>query len=72
MPIPTLTREELRAWRDAKRDFVLLDTALADDFQAEHLPGAQNACVYEVNFLDQVQKLDGIQASLLARAVGAG
>ncbi len=35
----------------------LLDVRLEDDFTAAHLPGAANARVFEVSFLDQVSEL---------------
>ena len=73
MPHSPITRDELKSWLDEKRDdFVLIDTALPEHFAAAHLPGAQNACVFEVTFLDQVGALEGIQAGLLARATGHG
>jgi len=45
--------EELKRWMDAQRPFVLLDVLPADVFQESRLPGARNACVYEVTFLEQ-------------------
>ncbi len=36
---------------------ILLDTLPDDHFKAVHLPGAVNACVYEVIFLDNVSRL---------------
>lgn len=35
----------------------LIDTLPKDRFQSVHLPGAQNACVYEVTFVDQVRAI---------------
>ena len=67
---PILTRDELRSWLDQRREFVLIDTAFPEDYAAQHLPSAQNACVFEVNFLDQVSALDGPQASVAARSTG--
>ena len=32
----------------------LLDVRLGDDFEAAHLPGAHNNCVYEVAFADRL------------------
>ena len=37
--------------------FLLIDTALPEYFAAAHLPGALNACVFEVDFTDQVNAL---------------
>jgi polyisoprenoid-binding protein YceI/rhodanese-related sulfurtransferase len=36
---------------------LLLDTLTNDHFKQVHIPGAQNACVFEVTFLDQVAAL---------------
>jgi polyisoprenoid-binding protein YceI/rhodanese-related sulfurtransferase len=57
MPTSLITREELKQWLDQRNDFVLIDTGLREYFQTSHLPNAQNACVYEVDFLDQVGSL---------------
>jgi rhodanese-related sulfurtransferase/polyisoprenoid-binding protein YceI len=38
-------------------DVFILDTLPNDRFEKAHLPGAQNACVFEVTFLDQVASL---------------
>lgn len=46
MPAQLLSADELKAWLDQRRKFVLIDTGLADDFAGAHLPGAQNACVF--------------------------
>jgi rhodanese-related sulfurtransferase/polyisoprenoid-binding protein YceI len=37
--------------------FILLDIQMEDYFKAIHLPGALNACVYEVVFLDNISGL---------------
>jgi rhodanese-related sulfurtransferase/polyisoprenoid-binding protein YceI len=37
--------------------FILLDILMEDHFRAIHLPGAINACVYEVVFLDNIAGL---------------
>ncbi len=36
---------------------VLIDTLPAGHYQARHIPGAMNACVYDVTFLDEVAGL---------------
>ena len=46
---------DLKAWLDEGRNVVLLDVLGKDAFDELHLPGAQNACVYEMTFLDQVE-----------------
>jgi rhodanese-related sulfurtransferase/polyisoprenoid-binding protein YceI len=40
-------------WLETKKTFFLIDTLTNDHFQAIHLPGARQACVFEMNFLDQ-------------------
>lgn len=49
--------EELKRWLDAKRPFVLLDVLPPEVFREGRLPGAVNACIYEVTFLDQAGAL---------------
>ncbi|MCK6461817.1 MAG: YceI family protein, partial [Planctomycetes bacterium] len=49
--------KELKRWLDAKRPFVLLDVLPPEVFREGRLPGAVNACIYEVTFLDQVGAL---------------
>ena len=34
----------------------LVDVRLGDDYDAEHLPGAKNNCVFEVAFLDRARQ----------------
>jgi polyisoprenoid-binding protein YceI len=51
----TIGTGELRTWIEEGRDFVLLDVLGKEAFDAARLPGARNACVYEVSFLDQVE-----------------
>ena len=57
MSTSLITREELKQWLEKRSDFVLIDTSLPEYFQTSHLPKAQNACVYEVDFLNQVGSL---------------
>ena len=49
--------EELLKWRETKKSFYLIDTLKDDHFQKAHVPGASNACVFEVTFLDQVKSI---------------
>jgi rhodanese-related sulfurtransferase len=48
----------LKRWIDEGRAFILLDVLPGAAYEETHLPGARNACVYEVNFLDQVAKTE--------------
>jgi rhodanese-related sulfurtransferase/polyisoprenoid-binding protein YceI len=53
--IATIDQTELKRWLDEKRELLLLDVLPGDCFSGQHLPGARNACVYELTFLDQVR-----------------
>ena len=57
MSTSLITREELKQWLEQRSDFVLIDTGVPEYFQTSHLPKAQNACVYDVDFLNQVGSL---------------
>ncbi len=50
-----LTAPELQARLAAAERICLLDVLPREHFESVHLPGARNACVYEVSFLDQVR-----------------
>jgi len=50
-----VTPEELWRWLEEKKSFFLIHTLTGIHFQKVHLPGAQNACVFEVTFLDQMK-----------------
>jgi polyisoprenoid-binding protein YceI/rhodanese-related sulfurtransferase len=52
-----VTPEELSAWLEEKKPFFLIHTLSGIHFQKVHLPGAQNACVFEVTFLDQMKSI---------------
>ena len=51
----SLSLEELKTWIREQRKFVLIDTSIPEEFEAEHIPGAQNACVFDVTFMDRVR-----------------
>jgi polyisoprenoid-binding protein YceI len=53
--MPSIERDELKRWIDENKAFTLLDVLTADAYEKTHLPGAENACIYEVTFLDQVR-----------------
>ena len=42
---------------ETSSDLIILDVLLPEHYQANHIPGAVNACVYEVVFLETVQRL---------------
>lgn len=53
--IQKITPTILRQWTETRKPFFLIDTLTADHFEKVHLPGAGNACVFEVTFLDQIR-----------------
>ena len=52
-----VTPKELSTWIEKKKSFFLIHTLTGIHFQKVHLPGAQNACVFEVTFLDQMHSI---------------
>jgi polyisoprenoid-binding protein YceI/rhodanese-related sulfurtransferase len=52
-----LTPKELSMWIEEKKTFFLIHTLTGIHFQKVHLPGARNACVFEVTFLDQMNSI---------------
>lgn len=59
-----------RRLREAQ-PLTLIDVLPEEVFKAQHLPGARNACVYEVTFLDQVKRI-GVNPSDPLVVYGAG
>jgi len=55
--VTTVTPETLRAWMEEGRDLVVIDTLPGDVYRKRHLPGAKNACVYEVVFPQQAEAI---------------
>ncbi|HWB59329.1 MAG TPA: YceI family protein [Chthoniobacteraceae bacterium] len=53
----TLGRDKIQSMLEQQYDFVLLDVLPAEFYEEAHIPGALNACVYDVNFLKQVEQL---------------
>ncbi len=58
------------AGRLSRRDVVLIDVRLADDFAAGHIPGALSQCVFEVVFLPELEA-KGIHRDLAICVYGA-
>jgi polyisoprenoid-binding protein YceI/rhodanese-related sulfurtransferase len=52
-----LTAKDLHQWMDDKKEFYLIDTLPNDHFRRVHLPNSNNACVYEVTFMDQIEAI---------------
>ncbi len=49
--------QTLAQWQDQGKAFTLIDVLPKEYFVQSHLPGAVNACVYEVDFAQQIAKL---------------
>lgn len=49
-----IEQKDLRDRMGAGTDLILLDVRLKEDFDEQHIPGATNACVFEVAFLENV------------------
>lgn len=56
-PSAAVSPLKLKSWLDQGQAVLLIDTLPNDHYQKVHLPGARNACVFEVSFLDQVAGL---------------
>jgi polyisoprenoid-binding protein YceI/rhodanese-related sulfurtransferase len=52
-----VTPEALYAWIEEKKPFFLIHTLTGIHFKKVHLPGARNACVFEITFLDQMHSI---------------
>ena len=50
----TLQPSELREWMQKDKHFILIDVLPKEIYDKRRLPGALNACVYEVTFPDQI------------------
>jgi len=62
----SLEAEELMERIKNKETVVLIDTLTGSHFEKVHLPGARSACVFEVNFLEQVEAIaDGKNAEIV-------
>lgn len=48
--------EELKSWIDQRKDFLLIDVLPDFYYNQKHLPNAENACVYEIDFPGKVKK----------------
>ena len=52
-----LLPDELHRWMAERKNFCLIDTLPADHFRRVRLPGSANACVFEVDFIDQLKAI---------------
>jgi len=68
-----MTPHELQTLLQSAQPPVLIHVLPAEIFAAAHLPGSQNACVYEMTFLDQVRALvPDPSASVVVYGAGEG
>ena len=57
-----ISAEDLHGKLEAGEDIILIDTLPNSYFQQVHLPGAENACVFEVVFLENVSNITNDRA----------
>ena len=55
--VSKISPQELHRKIEQNDPFVLIDVQLNDYYNMGHLPGARNACVFEVVFIDNVSKI---------------
>lgn len=55
--IPQIGREELASRLSSASPPLLIDVLPEGDYQTAHLPGAKNACVFKVSFLDDIKRV---------------
>jgi rhodanese-related sulfurtransferase len=55
--LPQISREELASLLAGPNRPLVLDVLPEEEYKAMHIPGAKNACVFNVTFLDDVKKL---------------
>lgn len=52
-----ITSAMLHQWQNDGNEFILIDILINDHYTARHIPGAVQACVFEMSFLDQIKDL---------------
>lgn len=57
MEIKKISKEDLKSRLDAGENILLVDVLPPEYYGEEHIAGAKNAPVYEINFLEHVEKL---------------
>jgi rhodanese-related sulfurtransferase/polyisoprenoid-binding protein YceI len=57
MALQLMSPEVLHKSFEEKKPIALIDVLVDEHFKAVHLPGAMNACVYEIVFLENMAKL---------------
>lgn len=64
---------QVQELRQTQPPVAVVDVRLPEDFDAEHLPGAEPACVFQVDFLDSVRRLvPDPEAAVLVYGWGGG
>jgi len=53
----TLSPKVIIQWINQKKDFYLIDVLPSDHFQKIRLPDSENACVFEVTFMEQLKAI---------------
>lgn len=53
----SLTARQVQDLRHRRPPATVLDVRIPEDFEVEHIPAALNACVFEIDFVDQVRRL---------------
>jgi rhodanese-related sulfurtransferase/polyisoprenoid-binding protein YceI len=52
-----VTCKELYQWISEEKDFTIIDVLPPEYYGSRHIPGAANACVYEMTFLDSIREI---------------
>lgn len=52
-----ITCKELFQWISEEKDFIIIDVLPPEYYGSRHIPGAANACVYEMTFLDTIREI---------------
>ncbi|MRR59185.1 MAG: sulfurtransferase [Deltaproteobacteria bacterium] len=52
-----ITCKDLNLWIAEGRDFIIIDVLPPEYYGSRHIPGARNACVYEMTFLEQIKAI---------------
>jgi polyisoprenoid-binding protein YceI/rhodanese-related sulfurtransferase len=55
--VPQISRDELALRLGEPNQPLVIDVLPEEEYETAHLPGAKNACVFNVSFLDDVKKL---------------
>ena len=60
-----ISAQDLKARLDSGDDIMVVDTLVPEHFERMHIPGAKQACVYEINFMDQMAEIAPDKSALL-------